>query len=199
LEGAEDGELGLKKKMDEAAASALKSEVFQVDPEREIDRGLEKGIPPDSILRKIKGGWAPVDGKRSVIDKLGFIMFHDYFDDKSPFYEMHVVEFFDRWENFVCYVVPNDHVQNQQALLDIAHATFQTALRDDKTRAKQAYGFGTIIESLVNHNMVTKEAVRDWFEKVQDENDPTIKACAEAIEQTKEYLEGGNEVDSDSD
>merc|ERR1712233_195095 len=54
---------------------------------KEIEKGLEKGLTPNGILRHLKGGYKPQDGNVMIVTKLGFIMFHDYFDDKSSKYD----------------------------------------------------------------------------------------------------------------
>jgi len=79
-----------------------KEEIFQVDAERAIDKGLSKGLTPDQILKHVKG-WKNEDGNRHVIDKISFIMFHDYFDTKSNYFNMDIIDFFDRWQKLVCF------------------------------------------------------------------------------------------------
>jgi len=94
------------------------------------------------------------------------------------------------------FFLPKDHIINQNALIDIAHACYQTGLKDDNIRAKQSYGFGLILENLINHHMVTKDALNQWF------NDMEIsqKCPDEVMEQVKNVIQAhkdDEDVDDD--
>merc|ERR1712244_40275 len=75
-----------------------KTMVFEIDAEREIDKGLKKGLTPNGILRHLKG-WKPNDDDVMIVTKLGFTMFHDYFNDKTDEYEeLDHFGFFEPWK-----------------------------------------------------------------------------------------------------
>ncbi|ETO20670.1 hypothetical protein RFI_16547, partial [Reticulomyxa filosa] len=120
-------------KLDEEKESGSKVADLHIDPEREIDKGLEKGLPPDGILRHIRG-WKPIDGDFHVVNKLGFIMFHDYFDKKHL--DVHASDFFGQWKKLISYCVPASHVKNQIQLVDITHACWRTASNDKNARTQ---------------------------------------------------------------
>eukprot|EP00483_Globobulimina_turgida_P002785 UN02790 len=149
-----------------------KSEVFAVDPEREIDKGLEKGLTPNQILRHIKGGYKPTDGNIMIVTKLGFIMFHDYFDDKSQTYmDLDHFSFFEAWKNIVNFCIPIAHKLNQQELLKVAMKCFVTAKKDNakNKRCNTTYSFGLMLESLARmYEMIDIEIIEGYVERYKN-------------------------------
>ena len=74
-----------------------------MDFERVINKGMEKGLTPNGILRHLKG-FKPQDGDVMIVTKLGFFMLHDYFDDKTEKYEeLDHFTFFEPWKNIINY------------------------------------------------------------------------------------------------
>merc|ERR1712048_716674 len=75
--------------------------VLEIDAEREIEKGLAKGLTPNGILRHCKG-WKAVDGNKQIVNKLGFIIFNQYFDEDK----LDHFEFFEAWKNLINYMIP---------------------------------------------------------------------------------------------
>ena len=142
------------------------SSVFEIDCEREINKGLNKGLTPNGILRHCKG-WKCSDGKgTNVVNKLGFTMFQKYFEltesGESEMSDIH--SFFLEWKDLIRYCVPSTHTLNQTQLFDIGVKTFVTALKDSHASAVKSYGFGFICESVVNkHQMIGFEIITLWL------------------------------------
>ena len=185
-----------------------KSAVFGIDFEREIDKGLEKGLTPNQILRHLKG-WKPIDGNVMIVTKLGFIMYHDYFDDKSDTYnELDHFEFFEPWKNIINYCIPLDHKQNQKELLNVAFKCFVTATKDNpkNKRCNTSYSFGLMLESLSRkYEMISLEIINEYLNEIRD-NEKKMEKLSEiekdALEQIERYLliaEEDDDDDSDSD
>merc|ERR1712113_837519 len=119
IKGIKDNKDNDEKKNNDNKVLISKDEIFGIDPEREIDKGLEKGLTPNQILRHLKG-YKPTDGNIMIVTKLGFIMYHDYFDDKHITYdELDHFSFFEPWKNIINYCIPLDHKKNQKELLNV--------------------------------------------------------------------------------
>merc|ERR1712048_1178523 len=187
-----------------------KEDVFGIDPEREIDKGLEKGLTPNGILRHLKG-WNPSDDQITIVTKLGFIMFHDYFDDKTEKYEeLDHFGFFEPWKNIINYCIPLDHRTNQQELINIALKCYVTAKRDNdqNKRVNTTYSFGLMLESLCRKfGMISVENIEEYIQnKKSDEKKWTKLSESEkdVINQMGTFLtmameEEDDDDDSDSD
>jgi len=186
-----------------------KEDVFGIDPEREIDKGLEKGLTPNGILRHLKGGYKPQDGNVMIVTKLGFIMFHDYFDDKSSKYdELDHFGFFEPWKNIINFCIPLDHKLNQKELLNVAFKCFVTAKKDNNKnkRCNTTYSFGLMLESLCRkYQMIAMDVVETYLNEIQNDD----KRMAKLNEMEKKILteistfltmaQDDDDDDSDSD
>lgn len=170
-----------------------KTDVFEIDAEREIDKGIEKGLSPNQILKHMKG-WKPIDGDINIINKLGFIMFHDYFDE--IYKDCEINQFFEKWKSLIIYVLPINHNKNQMQLIDVSHACWKTANKDNNFKTKQSYSFGRIIEIMTKKSMITMECVGLWEEKNKNKIKNKIK---KEIATYKEAMLEEDENDSDSD
>ena len=69
------------------------------------------------------------------MNKLGFIIFHEYFDEKYK--ECAASEFFDRWSKLLSHCVPINQPNNQMTLLDIVHKCWKVAKKDNHPKATQ--------------------------------------------------------------
>merc|ERR1712176_1442976 len=171
-----------------------KEDVFGIDPEREIDKGLEKGLTPNGILRHLKG-WKPNDDDVMIVTKLGFIMFHDYFDDKTDKYEeLDHFGFFEPWKNIINYCIPLDHKKNQLQFVNIALKCFVTAKRDNTSnkRVNTTYSFGLMLESLCRrHQMIPNQTIEEYIETNREDEKKWEKLSAmekDAINQMSTFL-----------
>eukprot|EP00484_Ammonia_sp_Unknown_P028856 CAMPEP_0197047982 /NCGR_PEP_ID=MMETSP1384-20130603/23385_1 /TAXON_ID=29189 /ORGANISM="Ammonia sp." /LENGTH=879 /DNA_ID=CAMNT_0042480025 /DNA_START=128 /DNA_END=2767 /DNA_ORIENTATION=+ len=182
-----------------------RAEVFGVDPEREIDKGLEKGLTPNQILRHLKG-YKPVDGNIMIVTKLGFIMFHDYFDDKSAKYnELDHYDFFEPWKNIINYCIPFEHKVNQKELLTVAVKCFATAKKDnaDNKRCNTTYSFGLMLEALARrHEMVAMDVLQQFYEELSTDEKKMEKFTdleQEAVQQINTFLAMAQEDEDDDE
>eukprot|EP01084_Bolivina_argentea_P257387 433632_1 len=170
--------------------------VFVIDAEREITKGLNKGLTPNGILRHCKG-WNPVDGNFAVVNKIGFVMFETYFDEAGKDH----CEFFGEWKNLVKYCVPFELVMNQKELITIAVKAFVIAYKDGKEKAAQStYAFGFILEAMVStHQMVDLECVEQWImnHEQNQKYEMVVGQMKSFVEMTR--MDGEDESDSDSD
>ena len=171
-------------------ANVVDNSAFGIDPEREIDKGLDKGLTPDQILRHIKG-WKPIDGNPVVTNKLGFILFHDYFDEN--YQETDENEFFSMWKNLLNYCIPTDFIKNQFVLIDISYACYKTANKDKKKKAIGNFAFGTIIKNMFELDIITMDALKEWLDKKRKKYDEQF------IKQIDTYIEILNDDDDDDD
>ncbi len=181
------------------------SSVFEIDCEREINKGLSKGLTPNGILRHCKG-WKCHDGKgTNVVNKLGFTMFEKYFElTESAETEMSDIHsFFEEWKDLIRYCVPATHTLNQTHLFDIGVKTFVTALKDSHCSAVKSYGFGFICESIVaRHQMIAFDVITQWLAEMDTQSKETLVVAAQIktfIEMTLADAEGSDDSDSDSD
>jgi len=173
-----------------------------IEPVRQIEKGLAKGLTPNGILRHCKG-WKPIDGKLNVVNKLGFIVFPRWFegDDDSAGEEeaMDHYGFFEQWRDLVRYLVPTECEKNQLALLEIAVSCFLTARKDGKENATKSYAFGLVLEAVVaRHGMLELGVLKQWLATHGMEKDK--EEVAAQMTQFIEILEeDANDSDSDSD
>lgn len=166
-----------------------------------MNKGLEKGLTPNGILRHLKG-WKPNDGDMMIVTKLGFIIFHDYFDDKSEKYEeLDHFSFFEPWKNIINYCIPCDHEKNQDQLLDVAVKCFVVALKDNpkNKRVNDYYSFGYMLEALTRrYEMIGMETVQRLIAKKDSLNDDEQKVVGQ-METFMAMAEDDDDDDSDSD
>ena len=187
---------------------ANREEAFGIDFERVINKGMEKGLTPNGILRHLKG-WKATDGDMMIVTKLGFIMFHDYFDDRSPKYdELDHFTFFEPWRNMINYCVPCDHEKNQMQLLDVAFKCFVVAKRDNakNKRVSDYYSFGFMLEALTRrYEMIGMETVQRFVARNKHDAKQWAKLGEEeqaVVQQMETFMamaEDEEESDSDSD
>jgi ATPase subunit of ABC transporter with duplicated ATPase domains len=187
-------ELGLDLSLIGKEASSkekVTKDAFAVDPERAIDRGMEKGLTPDGILVHLKL-WKPKDGNVTVVNKLSFIMFHEYYDKPTTA----PMDFFAEWQNIFNHCVPLDHRSNVKKLVDVVHACWTVAQRDENERVhEQSYSFGMILECLTKFNMIDREAIDEWKEEYPEK----CEEVASEIKMFEDALESGViEDDSES-
>jgi len=183
-----------------------REENFGIDFERTINKGMEKGLTPNGILRHLQG-WTPKDGDVMIVTKLGFIMFHDYFDDKSPKYEeLDHFGFFEPWRKIINYCIPCDHAMNQMQLLEVAWKCFVVAQKDNakNKRVSDYYSFGYMLEALTRrYEMVGMETVQRFVAKYKTDETQWAKlseAEQKVIGQMETFMAmGDEEEDSDSD
>ena len=186
-----------------------KAEVFGIDPEREIDKGLEKGLTPNQILRHLKG-YKPIDGNVMIVTKLGFIMFHDYFDDKSSTYnDLDHFGYFEPWKNIINYCIPLDHKLNQKELLNVAIKCFVTAKKDNdrNKRVNTTYSFGLMLESLCRkYEMISLEIIQKYLDDTRQDEKKMEKLSEiekDILNQISSFImmaeEDADDDDSDSD
>jgi len=186
-----------------AKASAKRENAFGIDFERVINKGMEKGLPPNGILRHLKG-WEPTDGDVMIVTKLGFIMFHDFFDDKSPKYEAtDHFEFFSEWRNMITHCIPCGHSTNQMQLLEVGVKCFVVALRDNakNKRVSDYYSFGFILEALVRRfEMIAMDTVRRFVARSKGDDAAKLSKEEKAVVgQMETFLAMGDDEDEDSD
>merc|ERR1712113_1067493 len=102
-----------------------------------------------------------------IVTKLGFIMFHDYFDDKTTKYEeLDHFTFFEPWKNIINFCIPLEHKLNQKELLKVAIKCFVTAKKDNKNnkRCNNTYSFGLMLESLQRkYEMIDMSIVESYI------------------------------------
>jgi len=183
-----------------------RQENFGIDFERTINKGMEKGLTPNGILRHLQG-WKPKDGDVMIVTKLGFIMFHDYFDDKSPKYEeLDHFGFFEPWKNIINHCIPCDHTLNQMQLLEVAWKCFVVALKDNakNKRVSDYYSFGFMLEALTKqYGMVGMETVQRFVAKYKTDEKQWAKLNEmeqKVVGQMESFMAMAEEDDaSDSD
>ena len=180
-------------------------DAFGIDFEREIDKGLEKGLSPDGILRHLKG-WAPVDGNVMIVTKLGFILFHDYCDDKSELYadaDNDHFAFFEAWRDIVRYCIPAAHKSNQRELLNVAMKCFVTAKKDDKNaknrRCNTTYSFGLMLEALVRRFAMLELDIVKAFVADSEHNAKLNDMERDVVRQMHTFIMMAEEDDADAD
>eukprot|EP00483_Globobulimina_turgida_P002424 UN02428 len=183
----------------ESQTKAIKKEtkkvnkVFVIDVEREIEKGLNKGLTPNGILRHCKG-WKAVDGKKMVVTKLGFTMFAKYFDGA----ENEHFAFFEEWKDLIIYCIPQHHDTNQYELFNIAVTSFITAFKDKQANAIKSYGFGLILEAMVvQYKMFNLQIIENWLMKNKDDERKSVVVTQ--IQTFMEIVNGDDDSDSDSD
>jgi len=177
---------------------------FSVDFERVINKGMEKGLTPNGILRHLKG-WKPKDGDVMIVTKLGFIMFHDYFDDKTEKYEeLDHFTFFEPWKNIINYCIPTQHALNQMQLMEVAVKCFLVALRDNEKnkRVSDYYSFGYMLEALTKrYAMIGMDTVQKYVAQNKDP-EKAEEVEQKVIGQMESFMamaEDDDDDDSDSD
>eukprot|EP00485_Elphidium_margaritaceum_P011593 CAMPEP_0202687248 /NCGR_PEP_ID=MMETSP1385-20130828/2931_1 /ASSEMBLY_ACC=CAM_ASM_000861 /TAXON_ID=933848 /ORGANISM="Elphidium margaritaceum" /LENGTH=861 /DNA_ID=CAMNT_0049342005 /DNA_START=103 /DNA_END=2688 /DNA_ORIENTATION=+ len=191
-----------KEKKKKAPVVVNKAEVFKIDAERAIDKGLQKGLTPNQTLRHLKG-YNPEDGNVMIVTKLGFIMFHDYFDDKSTKYvELDHFEFFEPWQNIIQYCIPSEHTRNQRELLNIALKCFVIAKKDNANnkRCNTTYSFGLMLEALVRRfQMIEAEIVKKYAQEHEQNDDALNEIEKDVIRQMNTFLVMAEDEDDDDD
>jgi len=178
-------ELRLKKEAEKKKKEQKKAKetmaAFDIDVEREINKGIEKGLTPSQILRHIKG-WKPTEGDRTTVDKLCFDMFHKYFS--REYAEVTPRTFFADYAPLLQYLLPPDHVKNQLALLFVAQSTWVVSKKDELERAVKEGAVRVIFKYLVALKIVQPKVLLMW----RDDNKDISAGKAEAMEEVGDWV-----------
>jgi len=146
----------------------VKEEVqLEIDAEREIQKGIDKGLTPAKILRHIQG-WPPIEGDRTVLNKLCFDMFHKYFS--REYADVTPRTFFEDYSELLKYILPKDHIKNQLTLLFIAQGVWFTSKTDGADRATRDGACRVIFKYLVAFKIVVPQVLLNWRDDTEDKS-----------------------------
>jgi len=184
----EEKEARLKREAEEADAQLKKERetFFEIDAEREIDKGLEKELTPLQILRHLKG-WEATDGDHTALDKLTFDIFHKYFS--RDYAEVAPRAFFESWAPLLKFLLPDGHTKNQLTLLYTAQSVWATSKKDAATsannnkRATEEGAIRTIFKFLLLFKIVQPRVLLNWRD---DKSAYTGKEAA--LEELSDFL-----------
>eukprot|EP00497_Spongosphaera_streptacantha_P001653 TRINITY_DN220_c0_g1_i1.p1 TRINITY_DN220_c0_g1~~TRINITY_DN220_c0_g1_i1.p1 ORF type:complete len:475 (+),score=110.86 TRINITY_DN220_c0_g1_i1:184-1608(+) len=181
----EEREARLKKEADEEKKSKKKEKesFFEIDVEREIDKGIDKDLTPSQILRHITG-WKPVDGDHGPLDKLTFDLFRKYFS--RDYVDVTPRTFFESYQGLLKYMLPDDHSENQLRLLYTAQSVWITSKKDGSERASKDGAIRTIFKWLAMFKIVRPKVLFSWRDVPRKE----FAGKDEALDEIKPWLDG---------
>jgi len=132
-------------------------EVF-IDCERQLEKGIQKGLPPTKILIHLEG-WTPKDGNAGPLNILVFDMFEKFYDE-IPFAEVPAETFFETYAPLVNFLIPIDHYKNQMKLLHIAQSSW--ALKNGKCKRVEDGSLQSIFINFLQNDYVAPETLVRW-------------------------------------
>jgi len=141
-------------------------DIFIIDCERELQKGIKKGLPPSKILMHLRG-WTPIDGIQSAINIYVFQMYQRFF--AHP--ELADVDIFDYMEEqapLVKFLIPEDHIENQSNFCKISQSCWHTCKLEGSQKALEPEMLETLFECIFQFGYVTKAGFEKWYHLTDD-------------------------------
>lgn len=141
-------------------------DIFFIDCERELHKGIKKGLSPKKILMHLKG-WKPIDNDQGAINIYCFNMYQRFFSDP----ELSDVDIFDFMEEqaiLVKFLIPEDHIDNQSNLCKISQSCWHTCMLEGSQKAMEEDTLETLFECLFQFGYVTKQGFERWYHLTDD-------------------------------
>eukprot|EP00494_Astrolonche_serrata_P004952 UN04967 len=160
-------EVGITKLSDNGKIN--KENEFHVDCERELNKGINKELTPKKILMHLKG-FAPTDGSTGPINILLYDMFNEKYFTAKEYKDVDAEMFLEGYQSLVKFLVPETHIKNQVTLINIAQSCWYRHKEDNVAKATESGAFNEILETYLDLEYVTEEAVMEWRDA---EKDPT--------------------------
>jgi len=153
---------------------------IHIDAVREIQKGIEKELTPNQILRHLDK-WEPTDGNIEALNALAYDMFEKYFNE--DYEDVTPREFFQYYGKLLKFLLPEEHLRNQLTLLFIAQSMWFTSQKEGSKRN----ALRTIYRNLIGYKIVQKEVLAMWRDDTEDisagkkEGVEDVKALFKAI------------------
>jgi len=141
-------------------------DIFIINCERELQKGIKKGLSPRKILLHVKG-WEPIDGDQGAINIYIFHMFQQFFTDPN-YSDVDIFDFMEEQTELVQFLIPSGHIQNQGNLCKISQSCWHTSMSDNNAKANEPDMLETIFECLFQFGYVTKEGFARWYKSEDD-------------------------------
>jgi len=141
-------------------------DVFIIDCERELQKGIKKGLSPRKILMHLKG-WKPIDNDQGAINIYGFNMYQRFFGDPE-LADVDIFDFMEEQAQLVKFLIPEDHIDNQSNFLKISQSCWHTCMIEGSQKAKEEDMLETLFECLFQFGYVTKAGFERWYHLTDD-------------------------------
>jgi len=155
----------VKKNVKKVKKKAKAAPKIHIDVVREIEKGINKDLTPNQILRHIDK-WEPVDGKLDALNALAYDMFEKYFSE--DYEDVTPREFFKDYGKLLKKLLPDDHLNNQLSFLFIGQSMWFTSQKEGSKRANTPNSLRTIFRNLIGYKIIKKEVLGMWRDDTED-------------------------------
>jgi len=138
---------------------------IHIDVVREIEKGINKDLTPNQILRHIDK-WEPQDGKLDALNALAYDMYEKYFSE--DYEDVTPREFFKDYGKLLKKILPDDHLNNQLSFLFIGQSMWFTSQKEGSKRAMTPNSLRTIFRNLIGYKIIKKEVLGMWRDDTED-------------------------------
>jgi len=138
---------------------------IHIDVVREIEKGIDKDLTPNQILRHIDK-WEPEDSKLDALNALAYDMFEKYFSE--DYEDVTPREFFKDYGKLLKKLLPDDHLNNQLSFLFIGQSMWFTSQKEGSKRALTPNSLRTIFRNLIGYKIIKKEVLGMWRDDTED-------------------------------
>jgi len=138
---------------------------IHIDVVREIQKGIDKDLTPNQILRHIDK-WEPEDSNLDALNALGYDMFEKYFSE--DYEDVTPREFFKDYGKLLKKLLPDDHLNNQLSFLFIGQSMWFTSQKEGSKRALTPNSLRTIFRNLIGYKIIKKEVLGMWRDDTED-------------------------------